>query len=1033
MALDDDETLDAATLGDGGAVGVHRGSAAPAPMPAEEARYAAGPELGRGGIGRVLSVRDHRLDRQVALKELLRSDDPEPRRRFIREARITARLEHPNIVPVHELGERPDGTPFYTMRQIEGRTLAQALKEAEGPRARLALLPALVAVCQAVGYAHSRGVVHRDLKPHNVMLADFGEVAVIDWGLARSLDEPDEDEAVLGRVMGTPAYMSPEQAHGTHHRVGPEADVWALGVILGELLSGSPPFGGVGSAQIITTLRRGEGPALQTPAGMPPELVAIAQRAMERAPEARYAEAGEMARELVAWQTGRHVSAYDYTSWELVRRLIARNPVASLAVAALGLSLAIAGVITLEARETAERGQRLARTQARTARGALAAARLERAHRANAAGDRASAAIYAAAALVDARMAPDPATGPEARGALFVAEAHRGVRFEQRMGTAGSAIGGLAFSPDGQTLAAPLFAGGVMLWDLRCEVPCPLRIEGPPAKGELGLLWEDSERLIWWGGEANVQRLRVSSGETSVLPTGTLVWSAALDLEGKTLATGHRDGVRLWSVPDHQRLGHWKLPAPSPVIGLAFSADGRLAGISRKASAHIWQLPLGQRESHPLSGRGEALRFRGSELLIAGKNNSLWRWPLGRSPRRTVVEARQRSLGLSADGHTLLVGTGARSAALRDPRDFEVIDRLHGPLRGAERVAVSPDGLRLAVGGLTPGVGLWRRRRAPQSWRLATHSRVVKGLARRGKVLYSSADDRYIRASRLGAGGFETLWSWPFEVDGGRAPQALVPGPAGEQVAIAGNYGGLWLMEVRGGALRQLQASPGKTFAPWPLRFSKSGQVLYYAGPRGALRRWAPRTGPLVSLKGHQAAIWSMARSGARLATGDRGGEVRLWQAETGAALGHFRVGTRALTALAFHRGGLLAGDAKGRLAQVDAEGLLLRSWTAHAGGWINALAVSPEGLIASGGDDGAIRIWSGEGELLLAWRTSAQVRGLHFVGDQLVHDDGTELVARRLDAQLLREAPRTLLSKAEAAAGLRLEPQGLAPVLPPE
>ena len=229
------------------------------PVLAPGQRYHAGDEIGRGGNARVLRAHDGRLDRHVVIKELLQRD-PHAARRFLREARITARLQHPGIVPVHDVGRWPGDVLFYTMKEISGRTLGAALAGARTLADRLALLPALIAAGEAVAYAHSRGVIHRDLKPANVIVGEFGETVVIDWGLAKETGSQDsgEDppgpppgsrgagETLVGTVLGTPTYMPPEQARG--EPVDSRADVYALGAILYHLLAGRPPYGGEGAS-----------------------------------------------------------------------------------------------------------------------------------------------------------------------------------------------------------------------------------------------------------------------------------------------------------------------------------------------------------------------------------------------------------------------------------------------------------------------------------------------------------------------------------------------------------------------------------------------------------------------------------------------------------------------------------------------------------------------------------------------------------------------------------------------------------------
>ncbi|MGN6108496.1 MAG: serine/threonine-protein kinase, partial [Kofleriaceae bacterium] len=223
--------------------------------PDDPERYHQVGEHARGGLGRIVRAVDRRLGRTVAVKELLRHDGSHEAR-FLREAMITARLEHPGIVPVHEAGRWPNGDPYYVMKLVEGRTLKELICERRTLRDRLALLPHVIAIADAVGYAHSEGVIHRDLKPSNVIVGEFGETIVVDWGLARDrrLDAPEPSgsgavpattalsgswsssapgaSTVSGKVVGTPSYMSPEQARGD--QVDERADVYAIGTVLYE-------------------------------------------------------------------------------------------------------------------------------------------------------------------------------------------------------------------------------------------------------------------------------------------------------------------------------------------------------------------------------------------------------------------------------------------------------------------------------------------------------------------------------------------------------------------------------------------------------------------------------------------------------------------------------------------------------------------------------------------------------------------------------------------------------------------------------
>jgi hypothetical protein len=293
---------------------------------ASPARYQIADEIGRGGLGRVLRARDAALDRPVAIKEALRGD-PDTGRRFVREAMITARLQHPSIVPLYDAGRRHDDAPFYAMKLVEGRPLAELLAAAGTREARLRLLPHLLAVADAVGYAHGERIVHRDLKPQNVLVGAHGETVVIDWGLARDLAADDPD----GEVAGTPAYMAPEQVNGAV--VDARADVYALGAMLYELIAGVGPHRGDTVDDALRKIVAGEIAPL--PGSTPRPLAAIVAKAMARAPADRYPDAGELAADLRRFMTDQLVGAHRYTLAERALRWLRRHRIAVAAVAAL--------------------------------------------------------------------------------------------------------------------------------------------------------------------------------------------------------------------------------------------------------------------------------------------------------------------------------------------------------------------------------------------------------------------------------------------------------------------------------------------------------------------------------------------------------------------------------------------------------------------------------------------------------------------------------------------------------------------------
>jgi serine/threonine-protein kinase len=341
----------------------------------------------QGGLGAVFVALDGELHREVALKQILdrHADDPTSRARFLLEAEITGGLEHPGIVPVYGLGTCPDGWPYYAMRFIRGDSLKEAIaafhadETLRGDPGRrsvglLKLLRRFLAVCDAIDYAHSRGVLHRDLKPSNVVLGKHGETLVVDWGLAKAIGRtepgatPDERtlvpssssgsaETLPGSALGTPAYMSPEQAIGDLERLGPRSDVYSLGATLYCLLTGRPPVEGDDVGELLRAVQKGEfPPPRRLDPAIDPALEAICLRAMTSRPEDRHPTPRALAEEIEHWMADEPVSAWREPWTRRARRWERRHRTAVMA-AASGLLVALGGmfsVLVVQARANSE-------------------------------------------------------------------------------------------------------------------------------------------------------------------------------------------------------------------------------------------------------------------------------------------------------------------------------------------------------------------------------------------------------------------------------------------------------------------------------------------------------------------------------------------------------------------------------------------------------------------------------------------------------------------------------------------------------
>ena len=544
-------------------------------------------ELGRGGMGVVYKARQQSLDRMVALKMILAASHAgsASTARFLHEAKTIASLKHTHVVQVYEFGSH-EGRPFFSLEYLEGGSLAEKLRgEPQAPAQAAKMVQTLA---QAVQAAHEQGIVHRDLKPANVLLTANGIAKISDFGIAK---QSDSIMTATGEVLGTPSYMAPEQAAGKTKGVGAPADIYALGAILYELLTGRPPFKGassMGNDSARHTFRSGR--ARQMQPRVPRDLETICLKCLEKEPARRYPTATDVARDLGRFLAGEPIHARPVGKLERAGRWCLRNKAVAASLAAVALSLLAATVVSLifalrtdrALRAEAERGQgeTKAKQEAVQARrdvqqqlidlsteSGLAAARD---------GDHALALLWFARAAQLSRDDP----GREALSRIRYANWLRQVWMPEGIfGISGfrhdqDRFRQVSFSSDENYVLASAGAGDRVIWDRVRGRLVPLA--GPAARG-LAAAWDPKSRLLAVGGQDGKVTLLAPPGFNPVqeIPAEGAVAVVTFSRDGRFIAWGGDTGARIWD-REKKAFSSPFLPHGGAVATLAFSADAAM-------------------------------------------------------------------------------------------------------------------------------------------------------------------------------------------------------------------------------------------------------------------------------------------------------------------------------------------------------------------------------------------------------------------------------------------------------------------------